>query len=254
MSIVLNEYAWAEEAIRTQTLGSKPSETLGRIAKYYISRGSSKKEVRKLLETFLRSCDPAISIPRWSNVLDYSVNKAVKYGIIDIDSVDVTDEEMKVIDSITGRQTRRLAFTLLCLAKYWDAVNPTCDHWVINKDSEIMSLANINTSLKRQGAMYKELNDLGLVQFSKKVDNTSTRVCFVKPGNVVMKLCDFRDLGYQYLMYHGEPYHYCESCGAIIKKKATKMGRPVKYCPECTQEVKTRQSIESAIKCKRCNK
>lgn len=251
MSVVLNETEWAEEMIRSQSLGKKPSETLGRVAKYYISRGASKKEARKQLEDFIRKCDPSASVPKWSNMLDYVISKAVKYGIIDIDSIDITDSELEMINSLSSKPTRRLAFTLLCLAKYWDAVNPNGDHWVINKDTEIMKLANINTSLRRQSAMFAELNQLGMIQFSKKVDNTSVRVCFISEGEVEMSLCDFRDLGYQYLMYMGEPYYACESCGAIMKKKSeSKFGRKSKYCPECAAEIKIRQNIASVMRCR----
>ena len=249
MSVVLNEYEWAEEAVRNKSLGKKPSETLGRVAKYYISRGSSKTETRKLLEDFLRQCDPVASIPKWSNMIDYSISKAMKYGIIEIDSIEVTDRELDRINSLEGRPVKRLAFTLLCLAKYWDTVNPKGDHWVINKDTEIMKLANINTSLRRQSAMFSELNKLGMIQFSRKIDNTSIRVCFIEDGKTEMKLCDFRDLGYQYLMHMGEPYYACESCGLIMKKKSdSKVGRKSKYCPECAAEIKIKQNIASVMK------
>lgn len=249
MSVVLNEYEWAEEAIRNQSLGKKPSETLGRVAKYYINKGINKKDVRKKLEEFLRQCDPMASIPKWSNVIDYSISKAIKYGIIEIDSVDVTDNELETIKSLEGRPIKRLAFTLLCLAKYWDSVNPNSDHWVINKDNEIMKLANINTSIRRQSAMFSELNKLGLIQFSKKIDNTSIRVCFIEDGEIAMKLCDFRDLGNQYLMHIGEPYYACESCGAIMKKSTNShTGRKAKYCPECAAEIKIRQNVASVMR------
>ena len=37
MSIVLNEYEWAERAIQNHELGKKPIETLNRVSKYYLS-------------------------------------------------------------------------------------------------------------------------------------------------------------------------------------------------------------------------
>lgn len=248
MSIVLNEYEWVEDILKNPSLGGKPTETLGRVARYYISKGHSKKETRQLVESFLVQCDSNISVTKWSNVIEYVIGKAAKYGVIEIDSVNVTDKEMATIDALGGRQVKRLAFTLLCLAKYWDAVNPKCDHWVVNKDVEIMKLANINASIKRQSAMYAELNKKGLIQFSKKIDNTNVRVCFMEPGETVISLCDFRDLGYQYLMYHGEPYYICESCGVISKKPGNTRGRKSIHCAECASEIKTRQSIASVMR------
>ena len=35
MSIVLNEYDWAEKMIANHDLGKKPIETLSRVSKYY---------------------------------------------------------------------------------------------------------------------------------------------------------------------------------------------------------------------------
>ena len=53
MSIVLNEYEWAERAIQNHELGKKPIETLNRVSKYYLSNKYSKREVRRLLDEFL---------------------------------------------------------------------------------------------------------------------------------------------------------------------------------------------------------
>ena len=46
MSIVLNEYEWAERMINNHDLGKRPVETLNRVAKYYLATGYSKREVR----------------------------------------------------------------------------------------------------------------------------------------------------------------------------------------------------------------
>lgn len=251
MMIVLNEIEWAEEAIANKALGKKPMETISRVAKYYIYKGYSKSETRKMLDIFLLQCDPSASLPKWSSALDFATNRAVKYQPIIIDHIDITVTEMAIIDSIKGKQARRLAFTLLCLAKYWDAVNPNCDHWVNNKDSDIMNLANINTSIKRQSIMYHDLNELGLVQFSKKVDNTNVRVCFIDRSDlsdVYMKITDFRNLGYQYLMAHGEPYFECQSCGVVSKIPNPGKGNNIKYCNECATAILTQQKVNSAMR------
>ena len=70
MSIVLNEHYAAEEAIKNKSLGKKPSETLGRIARYYIDEYNitDKKAIRKKLDSFLLQCDPTASIPKWQKI------------------------------------------------------------------------------------------------------------------------------------------------------------------------------------------
>lgn len=248
MSIVLREHEWAENMIKSKSLGKKPSETLSRVARYYIDKGYTKKDTRNFLDSFLIQCEPTSSLPKWSDALDYALNRALKYEAIDIEGIDITKPEMDKIDALEGKQIKRLAFTLLCLAKYWKIVMPLGDFWVNNKDNEIMSMANINTSIKRQGAMYWTLRECGMIQFSRKVDNTNVRVCFVEDGEVVMHITDFRNLGYQYLKYHGEPYFECENCGLTTKINEPNRGRRQKYCRDCAVAINTQQRVNSVMR------
>lgn len=250
--IVLNENDWAYEMIQSKSLGKKPYETLCRVARYYIEKkGYTKREVRAELDKFLLKCDPTASIPKWSDTLDYAVKSAFKYKSVAIDMICITKNEMDVIDALDGRQTKRLAFTLLCLSKYWDAVSDSDNHWVNNKDSDIMRMANINTSIKRQSLLYHMLNEKGLIDFSKKVDNTNVRVLFgdyADTSEVVLKVTDFRNLGYQYMMHHGESYFVCDNCGITTKMRNPSVGRKQKYCPDCANQIKMQQIINSVMK------
>lgn len=248
MTVVLKENEWAEEMIQANDLGKKPSETLRRVARYYLDKGYSPTDTRKRLDSFLVKCEPTYSLSKWSDTLDHALTRALKYNAIKIDSIDITKPEMNRIDSLEGKQTKRLAFTLLCLAKYWKIVMPDGDNWVNNKDSEIMALANINTSIKRQGLMYWTLREAGMVQFSKKVDNTNVRVCFAEDGKVVLHITDFRNLGYQYLMYHGEPYFECVNCGITNKINNPKNNRKPKYCSECAAKIHMQQAVNSVMR------
>lgn len=253
MSIVLKENEWAEKMIQSRTLGKKPSETLYRVARYYMDNGYSKKEARNKLDAFLIQCEPTSSLPKWSDALDYATNRASKYEAINIDYIEITKPEMDKIDALSGKQIQRLAFTLLCLAKYWQVVIPNGDYWINNKDNEIMSMANINTSIKRQGLMYWTLREAGMIQFSRKVDNTNVRVCFVEDGEVVCRVSDFRNLGYQYLKYHGEPYIECQNCGITTKINDPAKGRKQKYCKTCATEIAVQQRVNSVMRQRKAN-
>lgn len=253
MSIVLNEHYYAEQAIQTRSLGKKPSETLSRVARYYIDSfdSANKKTIRSKLDLFLLQCDSTASIPKWSKMLDFATDWAFKHEAIQIDSIIITKPEMDKIDSLDGKQIRRLAFVLLCLSKYWNIVNSQNNDWVNSKDNEIIAFANISTSIRRQCAMYAALRDAGLIQFSKKVDNTNVRVCFAEDGEAAMTITDLRNLGYQYLKYHGEPYFECSNCGIT-----TKISNPwnknsswkQKYCRDCAVEIKTKQNVNSVMR------
>lgn len=253
MSIVLNEHEWAHEMIVNKSLGKKPFETLSRVARYYIDNNYSKKETRSLLDAFIVQCDPSASLPKWSGTLDRAVTKASKMHAINIEAIEITKPELEVIERISGVQTRRLAFTLLCLAKYWDAIVPNGNHWTNTKDNEIMKMANVNTSIKRQSMMYASLRDAGLVEFSKKIDNTNVRVLFMKDGDVAIRVTDFRNLGFQYLLETGSnDYMRCTNCGIVVKKKTLPVagvssGRAQKYCRECAADIKIKQTVNSVM-------
>lgn len=251
--IVLNEYEWAERAIAAHELGKKPYETLSRVAKYYYENGYSKREIRQMLDSFLLQCDATASLQKWSGTLDAAVKSIGKLDLVCMDSIDVTKGELSKIKELGGKQIQRLAFTLLCVAKYKDATREKNDHWVNLDDKEISAMANINTTIRRQSAMYTAMRDAGMIQFSKRIDNLSARVLFIQDGEVVMRITDFRNLGYQYLKYYGDAYFECQNCGLVVRSNQKATGRPQKYCPACAIEVKTRQTINSIMK-SRANK
>lgn len=249
MSIVLNEYIWAEKKIREHDLGTKPGETLVRVAKYYLKDGYSKRDTQTLLERFLITCDPNTSIPRWTALIDRAIKSAAKYPIVNIDHIDVTEPEIRVIESLGSVQLKRLAFTLLAVAKYWDTASPRNNHWVNCPDKEIMAMANINTSIKRQSELFGRLRELGMIRFSKKVDNLNVQVTFIEDGKAEIPVSDYRNLGNQYMMHFGGPFYECQNCGIVVREsKMDRRGRHPKYCPSCAIEIKTRQNVESVMR------
>lgn len=248
MSIILNEYAWAQAAIDNRTLGKKPYETLNRVSKYYLRNSGSKKEVRNRLEEFLVACDPSVPVAKWSDKLDRIAKDSDKFPLVMLDAVDISENELKRIELLGSRQTRRLAFTLLCAAKYWDILSSQNNHWVNTSDREIMQMANINTSVKRQSLMFSELRDAGYIRFSKRIDNLNVQVIFMEEGKPAIQIKDFRNLGYQYLKHCGEPYFECQHCGIMVKIPEPNKGRPPKYCPTCSAEIKAKQNIDSVMR------
>lgn len=246
MSIVLNEREWAEVAIANRQLGKKPVETLSRVARYYCqSEKYKKREVRAKLEDFLLQCDPGVVLVKWADTIDKIVRAADKYPLIELEGIDITEAELQTVRNLEGKQLQRLAFTLLCVAKYWDATQLKNSGWVNTADKEIMKMANINTSIKRQSLMLHEMKNAGLLRFSKRVDSLNIQVKFIRTNSpVAIHISDFRNLGNQYLLYCGEPYFQCAHCGLTIKKKSNVH----KYCPECAAEMYIKKSVESVMR------
>lgn len=247
MSIVLDEYEWAEQAINDRQLGKKPIKTLSRVARYYYENGYKKRDVRNLLDTFMLQCDPNTNLSQWSNTLDKIAKGVDKYALVRLDGISITKGELKKIEDLGSWQLRRLAFTLLCVAKYWDCVSSRNNHWANSADDEIVQMANIHTSIKRQSALFSKLRDAGLIKFSKKIDNLNVQVLFVEDGETELYIQDFRNLGYQYLKYCGGAYFDCVNCGLTVKIQKTK-GRHQKYCPSCAAEIQIKQKINFVVR------
>lgn len=248
--IVLDEYAWAEQAIRDRELGKNPAETLSRVSRYYAAQNYNKKDVRHMLDIFMVQCDPRVSLASWSDKLDKFADNSKKKPPIRIEKICITKQEAEKINSFKKKQLRRLAFTLLCVAKYWDKVSPTNNHWVNIPDTEIMKMANISTSIERQSAMFAELREAGAIKFSKKIDSLNVQVLFSDEGDspTVLEVKDLRNLGYQYMKFCGGPYFECTSCGLVTRQKDPNKGRKQIYCDSCAAEISTQQRINSVMR------
>lgn len=194
-------------------------------------------------------CDPGIVMVSWDAVIDRMVSSAKKNRLITLDHITITKPEIKRIESLQERQLQRLAFTLLCIARF---KNETADGpcmWVNTPDREIMKMANINTSIRRQSTLYAKLHDEGMIRFSSRVDNTNVEVLFAEDGDAAIEVSDFRNLGYQYLMYHGEDYFVCEECGITEKSGSSHLGgRKKKYCQSCAAKIHMKQKVDSVMR------
>lgn len=240
----MRETAWCEDHIANRDMGSKPIETLYRLAKYYHSKGYNKNGIRDLLEKFMIASSPELNVAKWQDSLARIAKNAAKYPLIDIDVVYITRSEMETVDKLQSAQLRRLAFVILCCAKFWNTVNPKNQSWVNTPDRDMMAMANLRPSIARQNELYASLHDLGLIEFAKRVDSLNCRATFCSDHNddVVMEITDFRNLGFQYLQYHGGNFIKCQNCGVTTKVNGKHSGGK-KYCAECANAIQIQQIV-----------
>jgi hypothetical protein len=134
---------------------------------------------------------------------------------------------------------------MLACSKFANLRNDKNNHWVNKEHKEIFKLARSNMTIVQQCEMIYDLKELGYVSSSNKVDNLNLKVNYINnDSEVVIELTDFRELGYEYMLYLGGIYIRCKKCGRLIKPNGRK-----KYCRECAQY----QSIEfKTIQCVDC--
>ena len=251
--IILNETEWAAAAIGEKNLGKHPSDTMRMIARYYIDNGMSRSEVAERMVEFLQVCMPDVVVSKWKQMLTRAYKAAQKQPAVDIDSVVVTKGEIAAINALPVNHIRqkRLAFTLLCLAKYWRARNAEYDNWVLTTETDTMEMANIRASMRERCKLFHDLSEAGLIRLPRKVDGKFVQVCFAEDdGEPALTITDFRNLGNQYMMYKGQPFFVCANCGAVTKIDNPKSRKPQKYCRECAGKVQIQQNIASVMRCR----
>lgn len=234
-NIILKEKEYAEQILNNNVLDKKPTFDLRILAKYYchekqLTQNKIYLELVKVMEEKYNN----FALAKWQSILLDLAKNAKKYKLIDIDYIPITKNELLTIDNISSKPMKRLALTLLCLAKYRNIVNPKNNDWVNYKFKDIFKMANVNATKKEQGFMIHDMIALKLIRMNKMVDNLSINVCYVDKdeSEEVLQIKDFRNIGYEYLLYCGEKFIRCIECGVLVRKKGT----TDKYCNNCKQE------------------
>lgn len=242
----MNEYTYAKNLLNKQDLkacdlGDKPSSTLNLLARYYREIGKNDDEIKELLSDFLNRClKDKYKESKWIDSIFYQVVKSKKYNLKKVDNVIVTKSEMEIIQSVKGKSRQKVLFTLLILAKYYNAVSDKNKNWTNLEYKKIFKLANVQLSIQNQALLINDLYNCGFVNVSKNVGKPNIQVKFVdNESDGVLTIMQLKDLGKEYLLYCGEDYIRCQKCGTLVKNyKNTN-----KYCKTCGQyqpiEIKT---------------
>ena len=250
----MNEYTYAENLLNKQDLkacdlGDKPSSTLNLLARYYREIGKNDDEIKELLSDFLNRClKDKYKESKWIDSIFYQVVKSKKYNLKKVDNVIVTKSEMEIIQSVKGKSRQKVLFTLLILAKYYNAVSDKNKNWTNLEYKKIFKLANVQLSIQNQALLINDLYNCGFVNVSKNVGKPNIQVNFVdNESDGVLTITRLKDLGKEYLMFCGEDYIRCQKCGTLVKNyKNTN-----KYCKTCGQY----QPIETkTVICVDCGK
>lgn len=253
--IVLNEKKYAERIFESGTFEGKPYYDLQIMARYlYYVNGYRKKRIEKKLLSFLNDN----YIPYRTNKLDWAdtvesiAAKAGKYPLSEIDSVSITQSELDSISKLESPKHQRVAFTLLCIAKFGNMKNAKNNGWVNTELKEIFKIARVSATIVQQDYIIGDLGIAGLLEFPKQNGNLSSRVTFINDNSpIVLDVpeIDFMELSYAYRKYCGENIIRCKNCGILTPGGKTKRK---KYCNNCSantiMEVKTITCVDCGIK------
>ena len=244
MPVVLNEKKQAEYIIEKGEVGNKPTSTLFLLAKYYRQKENlNKEQTFNKLNEFMENNYKNYNSATWEDIIEDISKKANKYSLREIDHIEITKSEIDTIRNICNIKYEKLLFTMLCYAKLYNKISDKNNGWVNTDIKELFRVARVSVRYRNDKFLY--LNDLetaGLISFSNKNDNLNLRVTFVdNNSDTVLKIDDFRELGYEYLNYIGDgKFIRCECCKKLIRKKSNKQ----KYCTDCYKRINSDMTNE----------
>lgn len=201
---------------------------------YYHEHGYRKQRIIKELNLFMEQNYPRYNPVDWSTSIEKYASKADKYSLCECNGVWITENELFTIENLNNKVLERLAFTLLCLAKFRNYRNSKNNNWVNDEDSEIYKMACITTNAFDKGIRFNTLRESGLIQYAKKINNLNVQILFVDDeSDKKLFISDFRKLGYEWRLYKGEKYIRCVDCGVLTRKTSNRQ----KYCSSCGKEM-----------------
>lgn len=250
MAIILNETKEAERILRTGEVGKKPTYTLFLLGRYFRQKENlGKQGAYEKLDEFMRKNYKGYNSAQWENYIEDAAKKGLKYPLREIESVDITQKELRTISVVDNVRYEKLLFTMLCYAKFYDLLNPKNNGWVNADIKDIYSAARVTVQHRNDKFLYlNDLEQMGLISFSNRNDNLNMKVNYIYPDSkVVYHVKDFRELGYEYLMALGDKeFIRCQVCGRLVRVEKEAMNR--KYCPDCAKKVQRQQKKSYEIK------
>lgn len=210
------------------------------MARYYRQiDGLSEKETIDLIDGFMRKNCEMYNPVKWKGTILKYVKGAKKYEMVQIDSIGITQQELDTISSLGERRLRKLLFTLICLAKFYNKRSGTANDWVSTEYKDIFRMAHLFITQRVQTKLLSDLYNLGMISFGSKITNLNIHVNVIDHENESIWLIDdFRDLGNEYVFKtEGMDLMRCESCGLVIRRNRNVQ----KYCPNCAKKIQAQQ-------------
>lgn len=247
MPVVLNEKKQAEYIIEKGEVGNKPTSTLFLLAKYYRQKENlNKEQTFNKLNEFMEKNYKNYNSATWEDIIEDISKKANKYPLREIDYIEITQSEIDTIRNVCNIKYEKILFTMLCYAKLYNKISDKNNGWVNTDIKELFRVARVTVRYRNDKFLY--LNDLetaDLISFSNKNDNLNLRVTFIDDNSeAVLKIDDFRELGYEYLNYIGDgKFIRCECCKRLVRKKSNN-DNSTKYCNDCAYIIKLKQVNE----------
>lgn len=266
--IIVNEVEFAERCLKEGLCGEKPYKVASILARYYYHEKKLKpKQVKTKLSEFLEKYDDTYARhpEQWIDKIPSIIKYAKEHPLYHITGVSIRKSEMDQIGSLHNRTLERLAFTLLCLAKFSNLKNPNNNNWVNYDWKTIFKLAHISGGDVERAKKLSALAEAGFRERSHLWGNNSSRVVYVTDeGEEILFVSDFRELGYEYVNYRSGGFIRCGECDRLFKPSVhnqiycaecqgyAKQTKRLVICEDCGQAFFTSSKANNTTRCQEC--
>lgn len=232
--IILNETKAVQELLNNNT-ANNPKMVINLLSRYYINNEKlTSQDTLKKIDNFLRSNCKKYIYSKWVDYIKKQIKLAKKFPLSEIDYIPITQMELDTIAQLNDIRLERITFVLLCYAKMYNLKTNKNNNWVNQELKTIFKNARVTVKIVDQCSMINKIKTSGLITYSKKVDNTNVKVNFIDndTDSIMLRITDFRELGYEYLVWKGEKFFRCLECGILTRQN--KQGNR-KYCNLCSK-------------------
>lgn len=244
MKIILDEKAVAEEIINTGKLYENIHMTIKLLIKYwYIVDDLRKRKITEKLNEFLEENYEGYNPAKYEDEIEKEINSYIrkKYSFAEINSVNITKNELKHIRGLNDVVLEKIAFSLLVYCKVMNQINPNNNNRVNGDLKELFKDAKVIGNNEKKYNYIHKIREYGGIISTKKIKKQSISVDFIdEESETEIIINDFREFILEYLKWRGENIIECEVC----RKKIEQTINNKKYCDNCAKEIKKEKDRE----------
>lgn len=216
--------------------------TIYRRAKYnyFIRNLTDKKNYNEIIKFVTEKSELGLTDLELYELVQKTIKTVRKSSLKLVEHIYITQSELDFIVALNDIKLEKIAFIVLCLAKYHNEISENPDNCIYFKLNEIKNMARVNMNKIDFEYFYNNLYDVGALQPNNSPTSTIQIVDFVStdsndPVVLELKEVDYLELAYVYLSWknNGKGYDRCQKCDRLMRQGKTK---PRKYCEECARE------------------
>lgn len=250
----MNEQKYLADIREKGNLGGNVGYAVLLLARAYRAEGCGNNEIKNRILNDLQKYEPSLNESQYKNYILYALKNADKRALANVDEILITKSEMESVMNITSdenafrvKSLRRLAFALLCFAKFEMAKGKNAP-WISYDLKIIYKSAKLTgRSLSQNNLYLHKLYEKGLVQLVPVKDGVRVKVNFVdnnENSDIALSVKDINYTGDYFLWHMGKKYIECAVCGKLVPKTNGKL----LYCQDCAVIIRREQKRKEMAK------